>query len=60
MLAVSLAHTDRIDEARQAVESLRRLVPSYDLALVRDIFRFSDTETRDYFLDGLRKAGLPE
>ena len=60
MLAVSLAHTDRIDEARQAVESLRRLVPSYDLALASDIFRFSDTETRDYFLDGLRKASLPE
>ena len=50
----------RIDEARQAVESLRRLTPGYDLTVARDIWRLSDGETRDYFLDGLRKAGLPE
>ena len=60
MFAASLAHADQIDEAQQAVESLCRLVPSYDVALARDIFRFSDTTTVDYFLEGLRKAGLPE
>ena len=60
MLAVALAHTGRIEEARQALESLQRLAPGYDVTLARDIFRFGDPETRDYFLDGLRKADLPE
>jgi len=60
LLAASLAHAGRIDEARQAVESLRRMSPGYDLTVARDIWRLGDGETRDYLFDGLRKAGLPE
>ena len=42
------------------MESLLRLRPGYDLAVARDIWRLADSKTRDYFLEGLRKAGLPE
>ena len=60
LFAASLAHAGRVEDARQAVESLRRLNPVYRIGSARDIWRITDPETLDYLLDGLRMAGLPE
>ncbi len=60
LFASSLAQAGQIDEAHQAVHSLLRLTPGYTIATARDIWRLADAATKEYFLDGLRKAGLPE
>jgi tetratricopeptide (TPR) repeat protein len=60
MLGAALAHLGKIDEARQSIEALLKLKPEADLPFVRDIWLISDADTFAYFLDGLRKAGLPE
>jgi adenylate cyclase len=60
LIASSLAQAGQTDEAHQAVESLLRLTPGYTIATARDIWRLADAATKEYVLDGLRKAGLPE
>jgi adenylate cyclase len=58
-LAASLAHLGRLDESRSEIEELRRVQPGYSVEFASggaEWFR----EHRDHFLDGLRKAGLPE
>ncbi len=60
LFASSLAQAGQTEEAHQAVESLLRLTPGYTIATARDIWRLADAATKEYVLDGLRKAGLPE
>ncbi len=60
LFAASLAHAGHGDDAHQAIESLRRMNPTYGISTARDIWRISDPETLDYLLEGLRKAGLSE
>jgi adenylate cyclase len=60
LLAASLAHLGKIDEAHQSVEALQRLNPSFGLAYVRELLPIANPETMDYVLDGLRNAGLQE
>ncbi|NQU72390.1 MAG: tetratricopeptide repeat protein [Rhodospirillales bacterium] len=60
LFAASLAHAGHGDDARQAIESLRQMNPTYGIGAARDIWRISDPKTLDYLLDGLRLAGLPE
>ena len=62
-LAASYAQLGRIEEARTALEEDLRLEP--DLTLERLKQRggqldLSDNDFIEAFLDGLRKAGLPE
>ncbi len=59
-LVASLGHLDRLDEAREAVAELLRLVPG---TTVEHTFRSSPIGHHDHlelFVEGLRKAGLPE
>ena len=48
------------DEATAAGENLLRLNPEFTLANLGRFISGADPEFRDRYLDGLRKAGLPE
>jgi adenylate cyclase len=59
-LACALAHLDRLDEARAAFAKALELKPDFDTAFVDATYPFRNPEDREYFLDGLRRAGLPD
>ncbi len=58
-LAASYAMMDRIDEAQAAIQEYLRLEPNHTIADSRKI-PTKIPEHLERFLDGLRKAGLPE
>ncbi|MEK6245304.1 MAG: adenylate/guanylate cyclase domain-containing protein [Pseudomonadota bacterium] len=60
ILASALAHGGRIDEARIALDEFARQLPELTLRDPRLIRPFRRAADRERFLDGLRKAGLPE
>ena len=59
-LAASLAQAGRIDEAQTAFDQLLRRQPDFSIAYVDETYPFRYSEDRELFIDGLRKAGLPE
>ena len=59
-LAVAFANLNRLDEAKQALENLRMLTPEQTVKSVRAGMSFFQPPQLERFLDGLRKAGLPE
>ena len=59
LLAASLIHLGCPEEAREAVASLIAVAPGYTLAAAAAHSAFRD-RTRERYLDGLRRAGLPE
>ena len=62
LLASSYGNLGRLDEARAAVEHIRRLSPGITITTTRQRLPVAP-ETADnfeHYLDGLRKAGLPE
>ena len=59
-LAVAYAVVDRIDEARAAVQQVLRLAPRETIESVRRTSPIALPELLERYLDGLRKAGLPE
>jgi TolB-like protein/class 3 adenylate cyclase len=59
-LAAAYAQMDRLEEARAEIATVRELDPSVCLALYRGRLRYEKMEDREHYLDGLRKAGLPE
>jgi adenylate cyclase len=58
-LAASLAHLGRITEAQEVVMDLLRSQPNSSLSLSR-LNSFQHTWMKDLYIEGLRKAGLPE
>lgn len=58
-LAAALAQMDRAEEAAAAMQALLACQPGYSLATARGS-RFRHRWMLDLWLDGLRKAGLPE
>jgi adenylate cyclase len=60
VLAVVLAELDKLEEARAAIEEMRRLNPRVSMSLFERATQSQDAGTREKFIDGLRKAGLPE
>ncbi len=59
-LAVGTAHLGNLDAARTAIDELLRLVPHESIGRVRTMVPLTRAEDVERFLDGLRKAGLPE
>jgi TolB-like protein/class 3 adenylate cyclase len=59
-LAAGLARLDRLEEARATARRLMVLDPSGTLAGLRRRRSSFNTDLLDDYLDGLRKAGLPE
>ncbi len=60
MLAASLAQLGREDEARKAVERLLLLLPGLTVERCRQTVPAKQTVHLETYMDGLRKAGLPE
>ena len=58
--AVSLVELGRLDEARDTVAYLLRLEPGLTASTLRRRAPIFDAKLMNVFLDGLRKAGLPE
>jgi adenylate cyclase len=58
-LAASYAHLGRGDEARAAVEGLLQVQPGFSLAFALE-GSLGPSPGLDHYLDGLRKAGVPE
>jgi adenylate cyclase len=56
VLATSLAHLGRVDEARAAFEEALRVQPEFD-ASISGLFASADPDFVERFRDGLRKAG---
>jgi tetratricopeptide (TPR) repeat protein len=59
-LVASLAHLGRMEEARAAKDELLRLMPHEGLRLVRARLPSLNADRMERFVDGLRKAGVPE
>ena len=60
LLAASYVHLGRLEDGRDAAREAARLNPEYSLAYIRRAAAFADPDYLDRYLDGLRKAGLPE
>ncbi len=60
VLAASLGHAGRLDEAHQVVEQLQALVPGLTVTRFGNETRVRHPEYVELLMDGLRKAGLPE
>ncbi len=60
ILAASLGHAGRLDEAHQVVEQLQALVPGFTVTRFGKETRFRHPEYFELLKGGLRKAGLPE
>jgi adenylate cyclase len=58
--SVSLVELGRLSEARDAVAHLLRLEPRLTISTLRRRAPIFDAKLMNTFLDGLRKAGLPE
>ena len=59
-LAAAQAHLGQLDEARATFQGSLKLMPSANVAFIDATYPFRNPEDRAFFLDGLRKAGLPE
>ena len=60
VLAASLGHAGRLEEARRVVERLQALVPGLTVSRFGKETRVRHPEYFELLMDGLRKAGLPE
>ena len=58
-LCVSLAHSGRLEEAREVLKGLIRQQPNLSIGWVKRNVPFVDSVMTRY-VEGLRKAGLPE
>lgn len=60
-LAANLAQLGQLDEAHAEAAEILRIDPKYTIdGTQRQLALFKRTEDVERFLDGLRKAGLPE
>ncbi len=59
-LVSALAHLDRQDEARSALDEMENHRPGITIGFIRAHSTVTDPGYMDHLLDGLRKAGLPE
>lgn len=60
LIAATRALSGRQEDARRAIEELRRLDPGLRISNIRDWLPISRPEHLSIFADGLRKAGLAE
>lgn len=57
-LAIALAHLDRLEEAREAIDALIEEKPNMALSFIEETLPFRREIDRHIFEDGLRSAGL--
>jgi tetratricopeptide (TPR) repeat protein len=59
-LATAHAHLGQIPEARAALGKLLTLLPDLTIRQLRESLPFKDPDALERYLDGLRKAGVPD
>jgi adenylate cyclase len=59
-LASALAHLDRLEEARQAVDTFRSSYPDVTISEIVEALPFNAPDFVNRYCEGMRKAGLPE
>ncbi len=59
-LGASCAQLGRLDEAQAAIKESLKLNPELTVSRLPEFFPISNFKNLDDYLDGLRKAGLPE
>lgn len=59
-LAVVYSEIESLQEAAVEIENVLKLIPGYTLAVVNQMFPYRSAEAKNRFLEGLRKAGLPD
>jgi adenylate cyclase len=59
-LAASYAQTGRMEEAEAEADQILKLNPAFSVKSYAALQPYKNRIDRDYFIDGLRKAGLPE
>lgn len=60
-LAAALGHLNRVPEARAALHDLMARKPGFTVGYARDhLFYIEDPQQLERYLDGLRKAGVPD
>jgi adenylate cyclase len=60
LLAANLAHMGRLDEARAQAEEILRLYPGFSLSAWSERPPYRHKEDLAFFMEGLRRAGLPD
>jgi len=60
MLAASFAHLGMMEEARAQAREVMRLHPGFTISRWRDRPPYRDQAILEQFIDGMRKAGLPD
>jgi TolB-like protein len=60
ILAASCAHLGRLDEARAAIKRSLERNPELTIARLPELFPIARYKNLDAYLEGLRKAGLPD
>jgi adenylate cyclase len=60
ILASALGHLGKLDEARKAGGDTLDSKPDFTLSFITRTIPFKNPAHLEYFLGGLRKAGLPE
>ncbi len=60
LLAASYGQMGMIEEAREAWRELLRVNPDYSVEQRRKVLPYKNPEDFERFVEGLRKAGLPE
>ena len=58
--ASALAHLGRVDGAHSALARALAIQPTFSASFIDAVLPFKDPTDRDHYIDGLRKAGLPE
>jgi TolB-like protein len=60
LLATSLAHLGRVDEAREVVRRVLEITPHATVANIQRAIHFGRPKDLERYISGLRLAGLPE
>ena len=58
--ASALAHLGHVDEARAALARALTIHPTFSVSFIDTVLPIRSPADRDHYIDGLRKAGLPE
>ena len=59
-LACLLVEIDQMTEAGQQIDAVLKSVPQFTLREANRVYPYANSSERNYFLDDLRKAGLPD
>ena len=60
VLIAALAQLDRIDEAKMAADEARARRPEFSISFVHRFSAINEPAILKPFIDGLRRAGIPE